>query len=168
MCKSHIPITMSTSSHVIHCAIWRSVHGRISCPTYSVSSQGGWSSSLSRAPGRSGKQFLTNPGSVGSHTDTPQTCILCHLWSSYQPCLMPAAPGMRSQWCYMHESTCLLTKQSTFSGSFKRLHSWENLGLAGKRVQLSFHVVPLNKIQNTNLCRNLVWPLTHKRANHKD
>lgn len=167
--RSHI--AMLTSSLVTRCAIWRGVHGSVSCPIYSVLSLVGWSDSLSRALGRSWKRCLTSPGSVGSHMDTPQTCILRCLRLSYHPCLVPAARGMWPQRCYVHDSTWLLRKQSHFSGSPKRLRRclesrvWENFGLVGKNPD----IIPYAPAeQNTNLCRNLVWPPTHKRADHED
>lgn len=50
----------------IRCAIWTGAHGSQSCPICSMLSLGRWSDSLSRAPARSCKQCLTNPGSAGS------------------------------------------------------------------------------------------------------
>lgn len=95
--RSHVPIAMLISSLVTRCAIWRGVHGSVSCPIYSVLSLGGCSDSLSRAPGGSWKQCLTNPGSVGSHMDTPQTCILHCLRLSHHPCL-PCHPCASCPW----------------------------------------------------------------------
>lgn len=143
---------------LIHCAIWIGAHGSQSCHIYSMLSLGRWSDSLSRAPGRSCKQLcLTNPGSVWF--------ALFHL--SYHACLVPAAHGMGSQWCWLHEG---INKTVPFLKDSKRIHSclwsqvWENLSKQ-KSLTIISHA-PAE--QNTNLCRNLVWPLTHKSANHKD
>lgn len=132
----------------VRCATWTGAHDSQSCPTYSMLSLGRWSDSLSRAPGRSCKQCLTNPGSVGS-----QSCPLCHL--SYHSCLVAAARGMGSQWCYIHDSAWVLRKQCHFLGTPKGFtvvniwdsQVWENLGLVSKRVSPSFHMLQLNKIQ---------------------
>lgn len=146
-----------------HCVMWIGAHGSQSCHIYGLLSRGRWSDNLSRAPGRSCKQLcLTNPGSVGSQIFVPPGLSRAPCAS----CPWDVVSVMLHTWLHMG-----INKTLPFLGDSKRLHSClgsqvrENLGVEQKSVTIIPHA-PAE--QNTNLCRNLVWPLTHERADHKD
>ena len=136
------------------CNLKRCARQRV-CPIYSVLSLGGWRDSLCRAPSKSGKQCLVSPGSAESHRHpTDLHFVPPEAGPSPTPrtsCPRDAASVMQHAWLHAAAG-----KAKPFPREPTGFAAAKEAGCESIRT----HDAPTE--QNTNLCRNLVWPLTQK------